>query len=42
MDFKSFIAQLQTSSADDVSAGPTLSKLEVEALDEAKVEKLVL
>lgn len=41
MDFKSFIAQLQTSSADDVSAGPTLSKVEVEALDEAKVEKLV-
>ncbi len=41
MDFKSFIAQLQANSNDDISAGSTLSKLKVETLDEAKVEKLV-
>lgn len=40
MDFKSFIAQLQASSTADVSAEPTLSKLKVEPLDAAKVEKL--
>lgn len=40
MDFKSFIAQLQASSTADVSAEPTLSKLKIEPLDAAKVEKL--